>query len=77
MTIVTRARLDAGGRAPIIGARLDPRPASKVVLAVTVVAGHAQRPSLGVDDNDRVSAVGLAGTAVVFDGLAGAMDTVT
>jgi len=41
------------------------------VLAVAVVAGHANRPTHAVDDDDRVEAIGLARAAVIFEGLTG------
>jgi hypothetical protein len=43
------------------------------VFAPAEAARHAQRTPLGVDDDDRVKTVGLAGPAEILDALAGAI----
>ena len=51
----------------------SPRPAAEVVLALAVVALHAQRPAGAVRHDDGVQAIDFAGAAEVFDFFAGAV----
>ena len=51
----------------------DPGSAAVVVLAVAESAVDANRHAVPVHDDDGVHAVGLAGAAVILDGLAGSI----
>ena len=59
------ARVSSGNRQ----AAFDARPATKIVLAIAIVTGDANRLTRAVDDDDCVEAIGLARAAVIFNGV--------
>jgi len=62
----------AGGRREGRGRLADARPAAVMVLAAAVSADDAERRARGVGGHDGVHPVGLAGSAIVLERLAGA-----